>query len=1164
MVETNISEFINNLETSQLLSAAQIASLKKQTAGSNINVENLANVLVSQNHLTNWQARQLMKGQTGFLLNQYRLTNPIGRGGMGHVFRGVNSRTNDVVAVKVMAKKLLGNKALVSRFRREIRANAKLNSPHVVRSLDAGRVGKTDFMVMEYVNGDQVDRMVSRIGRLPVGLACEIVRQVAVGLQHAHEHQMVHRDIKPGNMMVHWSAADEGIVKLMDMGLVLLNEDDADEKTVTRAGQVMGTPDYMSPEQGWDTTQVDIRSDIYSLGCTLYRLLSGTVPFMGTNPLQVLSQRLQRDAPSIRTVCDDIPQPVADIVSKMTARAPNARYQQPHELASALLPFCETLTKAAVKSAALKNGAGASVVQEDSNSNEIDESDGTYQQFLKEIQEGSHVDLMNSTENGDDAGVSTIPNLKVHDSSPAIRNREYSSGPKRGQKTAFVVMGVMGIVIAALAMFLINHTDTPVEPLTINHQPPKLKIPTATINDTEFVSARTGELWTHKLEADISDTNTNARFILGNSAPLEMQIDAATGEITWPVPSQQTLTSYTIPVQLVCDVDGNEHVIAEKTFSVAVVKGFDTLQFPELELVIAPPEEPIQLSVAVDSADGESFDLSYKFESRVPATMTIDAKTGLIQWTPTVSDLGRHSLDVAVYDTANPASKKSTKIPFVVVPSRIEHVLPAIPPQKAIAGTLFEFSFPELPLPRMSRGSRMGLDLVITLGPDAPVGATIDAVSQKLSWNIPADIRGLVKIPLTASFELGPLNRVRKMDGVAILEIDVTEPTTTPTVTLPSEAEIAKAREKLQETYSKSIAQARTTTDKAELANRLLEQSFYADHSATDAALLQLIEQEIAIKARAGDVLLEIGRIRAARYGTSELDAAVKIVDEFRKTGLSQRQQDLITEHCMRLAKLAAADKRIGLTEDLLHCVTTLLGRSSQGAAAQFANDVNSAEKIAIELNKATDGVVDEFKLNELNRLIDRWQFQRLFMPASSFVYAQLTSDTTVPVLPGNGRDRWKFDKERLSLNSETEPLILAVVDRTLLSDRFVFRFEVEQGTTSTQLLFGATGANNSFSAYRLTLDASGPGQIQALNSSQFLTDPARITAPSVYPDQRNLVELVVDGPTVAVRINGAMVSQANIPELPPGQLGIAADLRSANPKLFIRNPRVLQMPKRE
>ena len=145
-------------------------------------------------------------------------------------------------------------------------------------------------MVMEYVNGDQVDRIATRLGRVPVGMACDIIRQVAAGLQHAHERKMVHRDIKPGNMMVHWKDSGDGIVKLMDMGLVLLMADDAEEKTVTRAGQVMGTPDYMSPEQGWDTSQVDIRSDIYSLGCTFFRLLTGQIPFHGTNPLQVLSQ----------------------------------------------------------------------------------------------------------------------------------------------------------------------------------------------------------------------------------------------------------------------------------------------------------------------------------------------------------------------------------------------------------------------------------------------------------------------------------------------------------------------------------------------------------------------------------------------------------------------------------------------------------------------------------------------------------------------------------------------------------------------------------------------------------------------------------------------------------------------------------------------------------
>ncbi|MCA9067227.1 MAG: serine/threonine protein kinase, partial [Planctomycetaceae bacterium] len=175
--------------------------------------------------------------------------------------------------------------------------------------------------------------------------ACEIIRQCAVALQHAHDQQMVHRDIKPANVMVHWQSSGEGVVKLMDMGLVRVMSETGEEDMVTRAGQVMGTPDYMSPEQGWDTTQVDIRSDIYSLGCTLFRLLTGQVPFRGSNPLQVLSQRLQRDAPSVRTLCDDIPEEVAAVVRKMTRRDPNSRYQTPAEVTEALQPFCDKLTR---------------------------------------------------------------------------------------------------------------------------------------------------------------------------------------------------------------------------------------------------------------------------------------------------------------------------------------------------------------------------------------------------------------------------------------------------------------------------------------------------------------------------------------------------------------------------------------------------------------------------------------------------------------------------------------------------------------------------------------------------------------------------------------------------------------------------------------------------
>ena len=139
----------------------------------------------------------------------------------------------------------------------------------------------------------------------------------------------------------------------MDMGLVLImSEEDEPEQQMTRTGQVMGTPDYMSPEQGWDTTSVDIRGDIYSLGCSLFRLLTGTTPFTGTNPLQVLSQRLQRDAPSITAIDEFLPEEVAAVVNRMTKRDLEARFQTPAEVADALQPFCDPLTLDGMKSVA--------------------------------------------------------------------------------------------------------------------------------------------------------------------------------------------------------------------------------------------------------------------------------------------------------------------------------------------------------------------------------------------------------------------------------------------------------------------------------------------------------------------------------------------------------------------------------------------------------------------------------------------------------------------------------------------------------------------------------------------------------------------------------------------------------------------------------------------
>ena len=216
MQELHVTEFITLLKKSGLLTPPQqgsvlelAKSLRTPTSPpieSKAFAEILSAELVRREWMTQWQGNQLLKGQTGFILQQYRLLAPVGKGGMGHVFKARDERNGAIVAIKVMSRKLTGNQTLVNRFRREIRASSLLNSPHIVRTLDGGRVGKVDFMVMEYVNGDQLDSVVVRVSSIPVGIACDIIRQAAVGLQHAHEQKMVHRDIKPGNLIVDWSA----------------------------------------------------------------------------------------------------------------------------------------------------------------------------------------------------------------------------------------------------------------------------------------------------------------------------------------------------------------------------------------------------------------------------------------------------------------------------------------------------------------------------------------------------------------------------------------------------------------------------------------------------------------------------------------------------------------------------------------------------------------------------------------------------------------------------------------------------------------------------------------------------------------------------------------------------------------------------------------------
>src|SRR5262245_41054136 len=207
---------------------------------------------------------------------RYRVLNLLGRGGMGAVYAAEHRLMERCVALKTIGRDLSSRPELVERFRREVRAAAQLAHPNIVTAYDAEQAGHTHFLVMEYVEGTDLARLVARRGALPVEEACEYVRQAAFGLQHAHEKGMIHRDIKPHNLMV--TAA--GQVKILDFGLArFVREAGSEAGGVTALGVIMGTPDYMAPEQASDAHQADIRADLYSLGCTLYFLLAGRVPF---------------------------------------------------------------------------------------------------------------------------------------------------------------------------------------------------------------------------------------------------------------------------------------------------------------------------------------------------------------------------------------------------------------------------------------------------------------------------------------------------------------------------------------------------------------------------------------------------------------------------------------------------------------------------------------------------------------------------------------------------------------------------------------------------------------------------------------------------------------------------------------------------------------------
>src|SRR5262245_2917518 len=344
--------------------AAQLATKPPLTT------DEVAAQIIEKKVLTRYQAELLLAGQGDacVIAGRYWILEKLGEGGMGAVYKAHDAHLDRDVAVKVLPAHRLNDADAIARFQREARALAKLSHPNIVQAYDNGEDKGRHFLVMEYVEGSSLSAILREQGAIPPTLAADVIYQAALGLQHAHNKGLVHRDLKPANLLlspaqpladrpasaakdlarlasqlttsyVPLKALSKGIVKILDLGLARFFHDQLGDSEVTKEGMGVGTPDYMAPEQFRDALHADARTDIYGLGCTLYQLISGTVPFPGSSFSEKAQAHAKREPIPLEERCPEVPAGLALVVSKMMAKHPAERFQTAAEVAESLAPY---------------------------------------------------------------------------------------------------------------------------------------------------------------------------------------------------------------------------------------------------------------------------------------------------------------------------------------------------------------------------------------------------------------------------------------------------------------------------------------------------------------------------------------------------------------------------------------------------------------------------------------------------------------------------------------------------------------------------------------------------------------------------------------------------------------------------------------------------------
>ena len=336
-----VSEFLDRLSKSGILSEGQLnevsATINVDNVDRDADARRFAQELVEKRMLTDWQTRVLCGSEDGELaIGEYVILEHIGEGGMGRVYKARHRQTAKIVAVKLLNPQSASDESAVRRFKREIETASRLKHPNIVATLGSGEQAGHQFLVMEFVDGHELASLVRNNEQLPVQTAVDCITRAARGLIYSHAEQVIHRDIKPSNLLL----SRTGEIRVLDMGLARIVGDigpgEQTQTQITKTGSIMGTVDFMAPEQALNPKKADGRADIYSLGCTLFFLLTGEKPYPGETVMEVLVAHREAPIPSLTAARKDVPTSLGTVFRKMVAKQPGDRYQSMTEVVSAL------------------------------------------------------------------------------------------------------------------------------------------------------------------------------------------------------------------------------------------------------------------------------------------------------------------------------------------------------------------------------------------------------------------------------------------------------------------------------------------------------------------------------------------------------------------------------------------------------------------------------------------------------------------------------------------------------------------------------------------------------------------------------------------------------------------------------------------------------------